>query len=229
MQATETPGTPRRGSSYVAQAGEPSQRVLIGAGPTRRETYMRELSETRALAVPLVPDLLTKLRVFLLLMPPTLLLAACTASPGEEKARPTGASTSATVSVVAPVPDALLARVNAGVPSNDSSAVIVTTARPTAVLRSGQVETMVIRDEDHTTWSSGRYRLVVNCGGTGLLVAHFAIGGTSEIRQLPPCTDDVATDVVALSLKKPASPLTVMIVPVGVTKAAVAYRVERAD
>lgn len=99
-------------------------------------------------------------------------------------------------------------------------------ARPTVTpAGNGRWQTMVIRDEDESPWAAGTYRLEVACLGVGSLVAFIGVGGAAQIRQLAPCGSDVGIDHVTVAVPRAASKGTVVITPVGETRAAVAYQV----
>ena len=120
--------------------------------------------------------------------------------------------------------DALLASVN-GV--QDSGAVVSVPARPTVVQHATGVQAMIIRDEDAGPWTPGRYRLVVRCAGEGVLVAHFALGERSVIRQLSACAATPSTDSLDLQIDDAAQKSVVVLVPAGESMGAVGYAIER--
>jgi hypothetical protein len=98
-------------------------------------------------------------------------------------------------------------------------------ARPTVIADGSSLRTMVIRDEDHSTWQAGRYRLEVSCAGAGILVAYLGVDCSSQIKQLMPCRAGISTDHVDLDVPRVGHEGVIVITPVGDTKAAVAYRV----
>lgn len=108
----------------------------------------------------------------------------------------------------------------------DQTTLVHAAARPTVLYQESSQQTMVIRDEDESSWGPGNYRLVVYCVGEGVLYAHLGIGGRSKVEELPPCSDDITTGVVDLHIPEEVSGLTVIIIPVGPVEAAISYQLQ---
>jgi hypothetical protein len=110
-----------------------------------------------------------------------------------------------------------------------SNTIIKAAGRPTVTQQGANLTSMVIRDEDESTWEAGDYNLIVNCVGTGKLFAFFQIGEESEIKELQDCSPtSAATDTVHVMVKsKIKASSRVMIIPVGSPQAAVSYQVQR--
>lgn len=127
------------------------------------------------------------------------------------------------------VPDQMPAYLAAADRANEEgpTTAIRAAARPTVVQHGATVQTMVIRDEDGSSWPKGNYRLVVYCVGSGTLYAHFSIGDVAKIEEIPPCGTTVTTGAVDVASKSGATKMSVVIVPAGDAKAAVSYQIQR--
>jgi hypothetical protein len=122
---------------------------------------------------------------------------------------------------------ALVAKVDEQLASDKATAVASASARPTVVQRGSQLQTMIIHDEDNSTWAKGTYRLVVRCAGEASLVAHFSLDGASEIRQLTPCTPLGVVDQIELKIAADAKLGKILIIPAGESEAAVGYAIQK--
>ena len=98
--------------------------------------------------------------------------------------------------------DALVRAANTA--QEGSPALVTAGARPTVVEKPAGLQTMVIRDEDSSTWKPGAYQLLVTCAGAGVLVAHFSLDGQSAVRELRPCDSGVSTDTLDVAITTPA-------------------------
>ncbi len=95
------------------------------------------------------------------------------------------------------------------------------------VWQGDQVQTVVIQDEDSSTWHKGSYRLVVRCAGEASLVAHFSLDGHSAVRQLQPCSPHGSVDQIEVRIGVDARLGKVVIVPAGESRAAVGYAIQK--
>lgn len=155
-------------------------------------------------------------------------LAACTSEKepnNNDLANPSSTVAGTSVTVTPKMPQYLQAANDANVATPNT--VVSIAARPTVTVQDSNVMAMTIRDEGQDEWKAGNYRLVVYCAGTGTLFAHFKIGNTSQIEEMPTCAPTITTSAVDLSLPSDVRGSSVIIIPAGNAQAGVSYQIQR--
>ena len=98
-------------------------------------------------------------------------------------------------------------------------------ATPTFTLVDGKAKVTPLHGANTAVWEPGDYRLVVRCIGTGSLTAELEIGQYLTWLELPGCSSTSSPGVVALTVPRRGTGMSVTITPNPGTRAAVAYQV----
>ena len=98
-------------------------------------------------------------------------------------------------------------------------------AQPSFELVDGKAKVTPLHSSNVKQWEPGDYRLVVRCIGTGSLTAELQIGEYLTWLELPGCSSTSSPGVVALTVPRRGTGMSVTITPTPGTRAAVAYQV----
>ncbi len=109
--------------------------------------------------------------------------------------------------------------------------------RPDTVFSAGATPTFTLVDDtakmtplhgtNTASWGPGDYLLVVRCIGTGSLTAELQVGEYLTWLDLPGCSSTSSPGIVALTVPRRGTGMSVTITPNPGTRAAVAYQVRR--
>ncbi|GAB3618831.1 hypothetical protein GCM10027417_00910 [Glutamicibacter endophyticus] len=104
---------------------------------------------------------------------------------------------------------------------------VASVAHPTATGSTAEPRTTLLINEDDSTWSPGNYELVVRCVGSGQVYSVLTIGSQTVAGEIASCSEPGGEQQLSLTLEQSAENSRVTIIPVGDTRAAVGYVIDR--
>ncbi|MHC6177501.1 hypothetical protein [Glutamicibacter endophyticus] len=104
---------------------------------------------------------------------------------------------------------------------------VASVAHPTATGSTAEPRTIPLINQDASTWSPGKYELVVRCVGSGQIYPVLTIGSQTIAGEIASCAEPGGEQQLNLTLEQSAENSRVTIIPVGDTRAAVGYVIDR--
>jgi hypothetical protein len=157
----------------------------------------------------------------------TLLMTGCTATSSTPSRPPSAEASKAAASPVAAealdIAEAAVEQVEA----KPGIRVLATgSARPTRVNTRSGAQTMIIRDELNMRIPRGTLVFTLYCSGEGTVMGAMTIDGTTQLGQDLPCANaGASSDDITLKQLEAGHQMTIRVVSVGDTRAAVSYAV----